>query len=176
MPSAITAIGGKVWGKDNTETADTMTAVYQYPDFMMTYELRQSCATPMFGQGGATGIMGTKGMVVLTRRGCWLNPNKDSELQPVEFLHSEATRQAPGQDQPQVSDHWKDFLNCIRTRQKPVSDIENLVKSSAVCVLGNVAMRANVRLDFDEKTFKVRQPEAEPFTRVSYRAPWKLEV
>jgi hypothetical protein len=58
----------------------------------------------------------------------------------------------------------------------PVSDIENLVRSSAVCVLGNVSMRAQTRLDFDPKTFEVRQPEARQFTRFNYRAPWKLEV
>jgi predicted dehydrogenase len=169
MPSAITALGGKCWAKDNTETADTMTAVYEYPGFMMTYELRQSCPTPMFGQGGATGIMGTEGMVVLTRRGCWLNPNKDSSVAPIEFLAGQG-------QQLQVSDHWRDFLSCVRTRQTPVSDIENMVRSSAVCILGNVSMRAKVRLDFDPKTFTVRQPEARPFTAVNYRPPWKLEV
>jgi hypothetical protein len=37
-------------------------------------------------------------------------------------------------------------------------------------------MRAKTRVDLDEKTFTVRQPEAAPFIRVDYRAPWKLEV
>jgi len=191
MPYAITALGGRFWVKDNLETADTMTAVFQYPNFMMTYELRQSCSIPMFGQGGATGIMGTEGMVVLTRSGCWLNPNKGSKIEPIEFLaggsgggsgSATSGQRDPGtqtQGQPQqrpASDHWKNFLDCIKTRQKPVSDIENMVRSSAVCILGNVSMRAKVRLDFDEQTFRVRQSEAEPFTRFNYRAPWKLEV
>ncbi len=196
MPNAITALGGKFWVKDNTETADTMTAVFQYPGFMMTYELRQSCATPMFGQGGATGIMGTEGMVVLTRSGCWLNPTKGSQVEPVEFIVGRpegASRKpaaageggqpsqvqkpaAPAPERRPVSDHWVNFLDCVRTRQKPVSDIENLVRSSAVCVLGNVSMRAKTRLDFDEKTFAVRQSEARQFTKFNYRAPWKLEV
>jgi predicted dehydrogenase len=189
MPLVITALGGRFWVQDNLETADTMTAVYQYPDFMMTYELRESCSTPMYGQGGATGIMGTEGMVVVTRSGCWLNPNRGSKLEPIEFTvgrpggASPGAKPAPGQAQAQasperrqVSDHWKDFFDCIKTRQKPTSDIENLVRSSSVCLLGNVSMRAKTRLDFDEKTFTVRQPEARPFTRINYRAPWKLEV
>jgi len=182
MPFAITAIGGRFWVKDNLETADTMTAVYQYPNFMMTYELRQSCATPMFGQGGGTGIMGTEGMVVVTRGGCWLNPNKGSKVEPIEFTVG-GSRPAQGLKQGaaaperrQVSDHWRNFLDCIKTRQKPTSDIENLVRSSAVCILGNVSMRAGVRLDFDEKTFTVPQPEAQKFTKINYRAPWKLQV
>jgi predicted dehydrogenase len=179
MPSAITALGGRFWVKDNLETADTMTAVYQYPSFMMTYELRQSCSTPMFGQGGATGIMGTEGMLVVTRSGCWLSPSKDAKIEPVEFTVGRpagADRSKPAPEQRQVSDHWMNFFDCIKTRQRPVSDIENLVRSSAVCVLGNVSMRARTRLDFDERTFTVRQPEARPFTEINYREPWKLEV
>ncbi len=175
MPSAINALGGRFWVQDNLETADTMTAVYQYADFMLTYELRQSCATPMFGQNGGTAIMGTEGMVVVTRSGCWLTPNRDSKAEPFEFTVARPTGSIPQQQRP-TSDHWKNFLSCIRTRQKPTSDIENMVRSSAVCVLGNVSMRARTRLDFDEKSFTVRQPEALPFTKINYRAPWKLEV
>ncbi len=175
MPFAITALGGKFWVQDNTETADTMTAVFEYPNLMMTYELRQSCPTLMFGQDEATGILGTDGMVVVTRSGCWFNPSKGSKIEPIEFKgSSRGSSRVP--ERRQVSDHWKNFLDCLRTRQKPTSDIENLVRSSAVCVLGNVSMRAKTRLDFDEKTFAVRQPEARRFTAINYREPWKLEV
>ena len=182
MPHAITALGGRWWLKDNLETADTMTAVFEYPNFMMTYELRQSCATPMFGQGGGTAFLGTEGIAVLTRGGCWLTPNKGSKAEPVEFTVGRppaAARPEGAQAPPerrQASDHWKNFLDCVKSRQRPTSDIENLVRSSAVCILGNVAMRAKTRLDFDEKSFAVRQSEATAFTRYHYRAPWKLEV
>jgi predicted dehydrogenase len=184
MPFAISALGGRFWVQDNLETADTMIASFEYPEFMMTYELRESCPTPMFGQGGATGIMGTEGMITLTRRGCWFTPNKGSQLEPIEFIVGQTpapkspteTGQQAAPPRPQVSDHWKNFFDCIKSRKKPTSDIENLVRSSSVCLLGNVSMRAKTRLDFDEKTFKVKQPEAAPFTRINYRGPWKLEV
>ena len=76
----------------------------------------------MFGQSGATGIMGTEAMVTVTRSGGWLTPNKGSKAEPVEFLWGGAT---PGQPPapPQPSEHWKNFLECIKTRQKPTSDI-----------------------------------------------------
>jgi predicted dehydrogenase len=187
MPTAISALGGRLWVQDNLETADTMSAAFEYPKFTMTYELRQSCAIPMYGQDGGTAIMGTNAMVVVTRGGCWLMPTKDSKVEPVEFKVSgpgggnrtaaagqpAATRPAPPR---QPSDHWKNFLSCIKTREKPISDIENLVRSSAVCILGNVSMRAKTRLDFDPKTFTVKQSDAKQFTRINYRSPWKLQV
>jgi len=181
MPSAITALGGRSWIADNLQTADTMTAVFEYPTFMMNYELRRSCPTPMFGQSGATGIMGTEAMVTVTRSGCWLTPNKGSKVEPVELLvgggggRGAQAPQTPAPP-PQPSDYWKNFLECIKTRQKPTSDIENLVGSTAVCVLANVSLRAKTRIDLDAKTYTVRQREAQPFLRIDYRAPWKLEV
>ena len=175
MPSAITALGGRTWIEDNLETADTMTAVFQYPRFMMNYELRRSSPFPMFGQGGATAIMGTEAMVTVTRGGCWLTPNKGAKVEAVEFVIPPRSPQSPPPP-PEPSEHWKNFLECIKTRQKPTSDIANLVGSTAVCVLANVSIRAKTRIDLDAATYTVRQPEAQPFLRIDYRAPWKLEV
>ena len=120
-----------------------------------------------------------KAMVVVTRSGCWLVPNNRLQGRAGR-VHGERPKgagAATAPEQPKVSDHWKNFLDCIKTRQKPTSDIENLVRSSAVCILGNVSMRAKTRLDFDEKTFTVRQPEARPFTQINTGSPgsWRSD-
>jgi predicted dehydrogenase len=44
--------------------------------------------------------------------------------------------------------HWKNFLECIRTRAKPISEIETCVRSTATCVLANVAMRRGTTLNW----------------------------
>ena len=51
--------------------------------------------------------------------------------------------------------HWKNFLECIRTRAKPVSEIETCVRSTATCVLAHTAMRHGMTLNWDEKAWKV---------------------
>jgi predicted dehydrogenase len=51
--------------------------------------------------------------------------------------------------------HWKNFLECIRTRAKSVSEIETCVRSTATCVLAHIAMRRGMTLDWDEKAWKV---------------------
>jgi hypothetical protein len=50
------------------------------------------------------------------------------------------------------------------------------VRSSTVCLLGNVAMRAKLRLDWDEANWTVQQDAAKPYLQMKYRSPWKLEV
>ena len=72
--------------------------------------------------------------------------------------------------------HWKNFLECIRTRAKPISEIETCVRSTATCVLANIAMRHGMTLDWDDKAFTVKQHEAEQYLKAKYRSPWKLEV
>jgi hypothetical protein len=72
--------------------------------------------------------------------------------------------------------HWADFIQCIRTRQKPVGDIEYVARSSVTGLLGNVALLAKIRVDWDPKTWTSPQKEARALMAYKYRAPWKLEV
>src|SRR5712692_1297951 len=53
VPSEITALGGKLWVKDNTETPDTLQVTYTYPSgFVATYERRSANGQSMFEKGG----------------------------------------------------------------------------------------------------------------------------
>ena len=72
--------------------------------------------------------------------------------------------------------HWKNWIECIRTRQKPTSDIETCVRSSTVCLLANLSMRYRTRLDWKEADWTVGQESARPDLAERYRSPWKLEV
>jgi predicted dehydrogenase len=72
--------------------------------------------------------------------------------------------------------HWKNFLECIRTRAKPVAEIETCVRTTATCVVANLALRHGMTLDWDEKAFTVKQHDAKQYLKAKYRSPWKLEV
>jgi hypothetical protein len=72
--------------------------------------------------------------------------------------------------------HWANFLECVRTREKPTSDIEKCFRSSSTCLLGNIALRSKLRLDWDVASLNLKQPEARPFLKREYRKPWKLIV
>jgi predicted dehydrogenase len=61
--------------------------------------------------------------------------------------------------------HWKNFLECIRTRAKPISEIETCVRSTATCVLAQIAMRRGMTLDWDEGNWRSDNDEMVPFVR-----------
>ncbi|MEO7651601.1 MAG: gfo/Idh/MocA family oxidoreductase, partial [Bryobacteraceae bacterium] len=76
-------------------------------------------------------------------------------LQPLEERSSNNANDA----------HWKNFLQCIRTRQKPASDIEIGHRSTTTALLGNVALRSKLRIDWDSRTEMTPQSAARQFLR-----------
>jgi predicted dehydrogenase len=56
--------------------------------------------------------------------------------------------------------HWKNFLECIGTRARPIADIETCVRSTATCVLASLAIRHNGTLEWDDRAFAWKQTQA----------------
>lgn len=170
MPSAISAQGGKLYVDDNVDTPDTMMATFRYPKFMLTYESRTANPMPMFAnQGAGTAIHGTEANIIVTRGGCWLIPNRNSKVEAQTYENNNAMRDLN-------IPHWKNFIACIKSREKPISDIETCVRSSTACILANLSMRHKTWLDWDETNWTVKQSNVRPHLKAKYRSPWKLEV
>ena len=167
MPLSVTAHGARFYVTDNMETPDTMLATFHYPTFMGSYESRTCNPLAMFGETYGTSFHGTEATLVVNRAGYKIYKGK-GDTPPEEVRDkSMADMNLP---------HWKNFLECIRTRQKPQSDIETCVRSTVTCLLANLSMRHNTWIDWDDKAFTVKQPQIRQYLRENYRAPWKLEV
>lgn len=164
MPTAIACLGGKFRLKDNRETPDTIHAVYEYPGFLCTYENRYGNAQSLFGKSGGILFYGDKATLFVDRSGYRVVPERGADLKEEEVKASNNMNMA----------HWANFLECVRTRQKPISDIETCYRSTATCLLANMALRSKLRLDWDGET--VKQAEARRLMVREYRKPWKLTV
>jgi predicted dehydrogenase len=165
-PTAITALGEKFFIQDNRDTPDTLQVTYEYPGFIATYENRLGNANSMFKQGYGILFHGSKGTLFVDRSRYEIFPEKGSDLQAVEVKSSNNSNMA----------HWANFLECVKTRQKPISDIEIGHRSTTTALLGNVALRSKLRIDWDSKTETTAQNAARKYLHREYREPWKLEV
>ncbi len=182
IPTEITALGGKLYVKDNTETPDTLQVTYMYPSgFIATYERRSGNAQSMFDKSGGILFCGNKGTMFLDRGGYKIVPemrvrkpaetgNARPEMEPA---MAEATVKSTDSGN---ANHWANFLECVRTRQKPISDIETCQRSTTTCLLGNVACRSGMKLDWDARKWTTTQSEPRQFLTREYRKPWKLVV
>ncbi len=165
-PSAITSIGTKYYIKDNRDTPDTLQVTYEYPGFIATYENRLGNANSMMNQGYGILFHGSKGTMFVDRNRYQIYPEPRSSLEAATVKSSNNSNMA----------HWANFLECVKTREKPISDIEIGHRSTTTALLGNVALRSKLRIDWDSKAETTAQKEARKYLHREYRKPWKLEV
>jgi predicted dehydrogenase len=71
------------------------------------------------------------------------------------------------------NDHHKNWLDCIKSREKPICDVEIGHRSATVCHLGNIVCRLGRGIQWDPKTEQVvGDTEAQAMTDKAYRKPW----
>ncbi len=71
-------------------------------------------------------------------------------------------------------EHHQNWLDCIKSREKPICDVEIGHRSATVCHLGNLAVRIGRKLTWDpEKEEIVGDSEAADMLRRPYRKPWE---
>ena len=184
-PQVITAAGQKHAVKDNGDTPDTLQTTFEYPGFVCTYENRQANGNSMFGKGYGIEFHGTEASMLLRPLGLRglpgdaRSPGKGPPPGTGTRRRSRARRRCAWPRSTTGSyNHAGNMLECLKSRKRPASDIEDGVHSSATCLLGVVALRTKERIEFDPVKLELRNGSAAArklFGR-EYRAPWKLSV
>jgi predicted dehydrogenase len=74
------------------------------------------------------------------------------------------------------NDHFRNFIDCVISRQPTAAPVEVAHRSITVCHLGNIAMRLNrQKLRWDPRTEQIiGDDEAARMLSRPYRAPWAL--
>lgn len=115
------------------------------------------------GPDGGAIFIGEKGRVTINRGRC--------ESDPPELAEEALSKRPPNFN----SDHLRNWLECIRTRQRPVADAEIGHRSATVCHLGNIARWVGRRLRWDPvKEIFPDDPEANSYLDRPRRKPWEL--
>ena len=178
-PNVITALGGKFYLHDNAETPDTLQVTYQYenPKFVCVYENRWDNGNSMYNKGYGMEFHGTDGTLFIDRSGFEVIP--ESRKRDGKEVAQTASMQMKRVNDSSF-DHVRDFLDCVKTRQRPISDIEIGHRSTSTCLLGNVAFRSQERIAWDVENQALvhasSTAKAQRYLTRHYRAPWKLEA
>jgi len=180
-PTAVTASGGKWCLQDDSETPDTLQATFEYPGFLTTYELRLCNENSKYPESDnilrdwGIEFHGTEGTLVFEQTGLRVIPEK----RPVEKKQVDRTATVQmGIVNNGLADHIRNFLDCVKSRQHPVTDIEVGCRATNACHLGNIAYLCRERVVWDAANQQLVQasPAARKLLSRQYRAPWKLTV
>ncbi len=177
-PDTVSNTGGICALRDEREIPDTQLAAYEYGDFTLLFEsalwmpymkktpysVRDWDKFPNWPFSSTKiEVMGTEGFMYVGRHGGgWQAYDANGDL-----AHSEYGRQAD-------KEHQDNFIDCIRTRKKPNTDVEQGHYSVLLCHLANISYRVgNRKLTLDPKaeTF-IDFPEANKYLKRTYRNPW----
>jgi predicted dehydrogenase len=141
IPTSASAAGGVYFAKDGRTAPDTINVLLEYPaEYTATFE-----ATLAPGiTGAAVEMCGTKGRLYIDRNRFEFR-EAGRGAQPV-VVQAEAG-EARG-DQLTL-DHVKNFLDCVKSRQRPNGDVLIGHRSAQASHLGNIAYLEKRRIDFD---------------------------
>lgn len=196
-PTAITSAGGRYFLKDNCETPDVQDTILEYAGFHVVCQIRECAAG--FGKAGMSGVEfhGDKGSMLLGRDGYEIVPNKKENPtnivarimgghpvggpQPVpvaqEEYWTEPARDASGNRDDQPLRHVRNFLDCVKSRKEPNSDLESGHRVTTVCHLANISMKVGRKLRWDvQREEIVGDAEAARMLERPYRQPWDAEL
>lgn len=158
-PKTISCGGGKLYYDDDRQTPDTQIAVFDFPGTTVVWEHRIWSKTGIGSEAFGVILYGEKGTLIFDNKG-W---------------HVEDGVTASDQAAPIEKPHLRNFLDCVRTHQRPHADIEEGHKSTRLCHLGNLAHRVGRRLTFDEATETLHgDAAANRLLGRSYRPPFVL--
>ncbi len=117
------------------------------------------------GKGSGITFNGTKGRIEVSRDHLKTYPDSimKEPLRPDE-VHLYESR-----------DHTGNWLECIRTRRRPVADVAIGWRSVTVCLLGDLAYWLKRPLKWDPKRIRfVNDPDADRWLDRAKRAPWRI--
>jgi len=172
VPKSIMATGGKyAFPDDAMETPDTLTAVYDFGDFGVIWEHTIGIYGANYGRGHGLAFVGEHGTLVVDRSGWEVIPESRG-FGVKEGLEAVPLQKSTGQG---LNLHVANFIDCLKTREKPNCDIEIGAHIARFAHLGNIAYRLGRRLYWDgENQMFVNDAEADAFASVKYRKPWEL--
>jgi predicted dehydrogenase len=164
-PHTISSMGNKYHIQDNRETPDTLQTTYEYPGFTCVYENRLLNNRGLDAHERGILFYGTKGTMYLSRAGFRIEPQPGSDVNEMQV-----------DDHGVEPSHHRDFLNSVKSREKPKSPVEVGHRSSTAAVLGNVAFRSGYTIEWDSEAEEVtNHADANQFVRANYRDPWSLD-
>ncbi len=194
-PKSVYSTGGRLFLKDNCDVPDTQDTIFEFPGWTMSLAIREcsrgTAADPLT-------FYGTDGSLQIGRGGFSVHPDPvvnpfnampryEGEhpaggLVPVpetgpRSLRTERISDSSGNPREQFRGHVRNFLDCVKARRQPLSDLETAHRVATALHLANISLRLGRRIQWDaEKEGITGDREAAEMLVRPYRKPWDAEL
>ncbi|MFB3924167.1 MAG: Gfo/Idh/MocA family protein [Terriglobia bacterium] len=161
LPTHVSNSSGIYWLDDAKEVPDTQVVNYDFGDLMLVWEMHSfQDHHRMDGRVVGTAFYGTDSTLVVDDDDWKVFAGKDEVV-------------ASGK--PSGGSHTGNFLQCVKSRQRPHADIEIGRLSTTITHLGNISCRLGRDVRFDPKTETFPSDQAaNAYLSKEYRKPYTL--
>ncbi len=180
-PASICAMGGRFAVHDDRTVPDTMEATFEFASGRLAiFGQYEASGNPIFPRNPKLArpeieIRGTLGTVYVTSRNFEIVPERGGQFQDAK-RRMEPTVEAAGKGEDDLTAlHARNFLDCVKSRNKPHADVEIGHRSTTMSLLANISLVTRSRLQWDaEREVITNHKEANRLLHYEYRKPWKL--
>jgi len=193
---SVASAGGRYALRDNGETPDTQDAIFDFGKFSAAFAMREAAR----GERSRYGLVfyGTRGSLGIDRKGFQVTADTDlppfNQIPGVKEGHptggptatplngeprfrTEPVEDLTGDATAQYLAHARNFLDCIRSRATPASDLASAQRTAVACHLANLSLRLGRSLRWDASARTVpNDAEAQAMLVRPWRAPWDREL
>lgn len=168
MPNSIQANAGNFLYPDGMhETFDTQSVLYQFDDYILTWENNAGIESGPYGKNYGLVFTGKNGTLVANRDDWQVYPER--EKVPGKIVKA---------DHQDHKNHVFNFLECMKSRDRNTACT---IETGSLCAkyahLGNIAARmSGVSLQYNDKNKLFNIAEANKYLKPQYREPWKFPV
>jgi len=188
-PVNVMSSGGRFALQSLGETPDTQDALFTYPGFTAAFSIREASAGQRPVLRGLE-FFGTKGSLVINRAGFEVLPDMKTnpanaipvfqghpaggpQREAVEPQPWTTAMKEPGSSDEQFDLHVRNFLDCVKSRERPIADVEGGHQATTACHLANISLRLGRSVRWDpEKEEIAGDREATAMLTRPYRKPW----
>jgi predicted dehydrogenase len=181
MPTRISSTGGILVDRGSrANITDTQEATFDFGDLKVVWTHRSWGDPPDPKYPWGATIYGDKGTLKASVYSYDFIPvgggtpvHEDVAYELEQFPEDKTEKDLEKHVAPAIRAHMKNFLQCIETREKPVSDIEQGYISTTACILANLSQKVGRSLAWDHQRGQiVADDEANRLLTRPYRTPW----
>jgi predicted dehydrogenase len=161
-PLTVQALGN-TYRQLTCSDPETIEVIFEFPGATMTWS--QAFNEQHAGKSYGTMFQGTEGRLIIDRQSFVVEP----ESRGIEPYYQ------PGEYFITVENHHDNFLECVRSRRRPRADVEIGHRATSACLLANIAIDCQRRLEWDGDAERfIGDEQANRHLYRPYRAPWHV--
>jgi predicted dehydrogenase len=179
-PTSVCAMGGRFAIDDDRTVPDVMEAMFTFASGrLVVFGVYETSGNRGLPRGAFAELRGTQGALYVSDAGYEVIPERGSaELGPGDGLRMEPIKIHLDDDGYtfHMQRHTRNFLDCVKSREKPCADVEIGHRSTTMSHLANIALATESVIKWDAQRETItNNPQANHLLHYEYRRPWTLE-